>query len=247
MLRESRLHAPVEGLILDFGGTIDTNGCHWGKMLWHAYERQHVPVSEEQFRKAYVDGERALEKNPFIKADYTFRKTLHTKLRLEMEWLCTSGAWDADGETFERMLQAVLDDVYQRTSDTIARSRKVLELLHERLPMVLVTNFYGNMHAVLEEFQLAHLFDVVVESAVVGIRKPDARIFKMGVQALQMEPSRIVSVGDSFYKDVEPSKKVGCQTVWIKGEGWTDAIYDEAFPEAVITDFAALSELVELV
>lgn len=247
MLRESKIHAPVEGLIFDFGGTIDTNGCHWGRMLWHAYERQHVPVSEKQFRQAYVDGERALEKNPLIRSDFTFRKTLHTKLRLEMESLCTSGAWDADGDTFDSMLHAVLNDVYHRTSATIAQSRKTLEQLHGRVPMALVTNFYGNMHAVLEEFQLGHLFDAVVESAVVGIRKPDARIFKMAVKALQVPPSRIVSVGDSFYKDVEPSKKVGCQTVWIKGEGWTDAVYDEDFPDAVITDFAVLSELMELI
>ncbi|MFC2513069.1 MAG: HAD family hydrolase, partial [Prevotella denticola] len=40
--------------LFDFGGTLDTAGCHWGKMLWHAYERKCVPITESQFREAYV-------------------------------------------------------------------------------------------------------------------------------------------------------------------------------------------------
>ena len=34
----------ARGLIFDYGGTLDTKGCHWGKVLWHAYEQSHVPV-----------------------------------------------------------------------------------------------------------------------------------------------------------------------------------------------------------
>ena len=44
----------VKGFLFDYGGTLDTAGCHWGKMLWHAYQRQFVPIEEEQFRDAYV-------------------------------------------------------------------------------------------------------------------------------------------------------------------------------------------------
>ena len=48
-------HTPIlggiKGIIFDYGGTLDTCGQHWGKKLWHAYERQHVPVTEQQFRE----------------------------------------------------------------------------------------------------------------------------------------------------------------------------------------------------
>ena len=56
----------VKGYIFDYGGTLDTCGNHWGKVLWHAYERQQVPVSEEQFREAYVYAERTLGRNPIV-------------------------------------------------------------------------------------------------------------------------------------------------------------------------------------
>lgn len=59
-----------KGYLFDYGGTIDTNGCHWGRMLWHGYERRHMPVSESQFRAAYVYAERTLGKTPIIQTDY---------------------------------------------------------------------------------------------------------------------------------------------------------------------------------
>ena len=77
----------TKGYIFDYGGTLDTGGCHWGKRIWHAYVKCNVPVSEELFREAYVYAERELGRNPIIQPDYTFRKTLDVKLRIEMEYI----------------------------------------------------------------------------------------------------------------------------------------------------------------
>ena len=175
----------LKGIIFDYGGTLDTCGQHWGKKLWHAYERQHVPVTEQQFRDAYVYGERTLGRNPIIKPDYTFHRTLATKIRLEMEHLCTHNAWDASEEEFKLKHQAVLEDVYAEVLATTAHSAEVLTQLSERFPMVLVSNFYGNIECVLQEFGLRKFFPRIVESAVVGIRKPDPRIFELGVEELR--------------------------------------------------------------
>src|SRR3712207_4400296 len=98
----------VKGYIFDYGGTLDTAGCHWGKVLWYAYQRQQVPVTEQQFRDAYVYGERTLGNSPIIKPDFTFYRTLDVKIRLEMEWLCEHGAWNANLEEFNQAHDAVL-------------------------------------------------------------------------------------------------------------------------------------------
>ncbi|MBR5918788.1 MAG: HAD family hydrolase, partial [Prevotella sp.] len=135
----------IKGMIFDYGGTLDTAGCHWGKMLWHAYERQQIPVTEQQFRDAYVFAERTLGRNPVIKPDDTFHRTLSTKIRLEMEHLCTQGAWDASEDDFKKKHQAVLDDLYGEVKRITAHSAEVLAELHKRFPMVLVSNFYGNI------------------------------------------------------------------------------------------------------
>ena len=261
--KEPPILGGIKGIIFDYGGTLDTCGQHWGKKLWHAYERQHVPVSEQQFRDAYVYGERTLGRNPIIKPDYTFHRTLATKIRLEMEHLCTHGAWDASEEEFKQKHQAVLEDVYAEVVATTAHSAEVLTQLSERFPMVLVSNFYGNIECVLQEFGLRKFFPRIVESAVVGIRKPDPRIFELGVEKLRssdveektqnsplsttlnsklstLHSNEVLVVGDSFYKDILPAQKAGCRTAWFKGEGWTDETYDETVPDLVITDLADL-------
>ena len=77
----------IKGYIFDYGGTLDTGGQHWGKVIWHAYERQQVPVSEEAFREAYVHAERTLGRYPIIQPDFTFYKTIETKIRIQLEYL----------------------------------------------------------------------------------------------------------------------------------------------------------------
>ena len=44
----------IKGYLLDYGGTLDTAGCHWGKFIWHGYERCRVGVAWDDFREAYV-------------------------------------------------------------------------------------------------------------------------------------------------------------------------------------------------
>ncbi len=230
----------IKGYIFDYGGTLDTEGCHWGKMLWHAYQHQAMPISESQFRGAYVYAERTLGRNPIIQSSYDFHKTLGIKIRLEMEYLCVNQAWDADEQTFNEKHEAVLAELYSNVKRITNHSREVLEKLHVNYPLVLVSNFYGNIHVVLREFALDSLFQDVVESAVVGIRKPDPRIFSLGVEKLGLKPEDVMVVGDSFYKDIEPARKAGCKATWFKGEGWTDATYDESIPDKVITDLCQL-------
>lgn len=211
-----------KGYIFDYGGTLDTGGQHWGMLLWHAFERHQVPVSESQFRDAYVYAERTLGRNKIIQPTDTFLQTLKAKVQLELTYLNNESYTDA-----------IVSDVYERTKSQTALSRRVLMQM-KASPMVLVSNFYGNISVVLQEFGLDGIFAEVIESAVVGIRKPDPQIFFLGVDALGMKPEEVTVVGDSLEKDIIPAKRAGCHTVWLKGEGWTNAQDGENQADRVI-------------
>jgi putative hydrolase of the HAD superfamily len=211
-----------KGYIFDYGGTLDTGGQHWGMLLWHAFERHQVPVSESQFRDAYVYAERTLGRNKIIQPTDTFLQTLKAKVQLELTYLNNESYTDA-----------IVSDVYERTKSQTALSRRVLMQM-KASPMVLVSNFYGNISVVLQEFGLYGIFAEVIESAVVGIRKPDPQIFLLGVDALGMKPEEVTVVGDSLEKDIIPAKRAGCHTVWLKGEGWTNAQDGENQADRVI-------------
>ena len=220
----------VKGYIFDYGGTLDTGGQHWGKVIWHAYERLQVPVSEADFRDAYVHAERTLGKNPIIQPDFTFYKTLETKIRIQLEYLSSLSGY----------LSPLVDHLYALTCEETAHSREVLLQLKQHYPLVLVSNFYGNIATVLQEFKLDGIFDTIIESAVVGVRKPDPQIFTLGVEALGMQPDEVVVVGDSMDKDIIPAAKAGCHTIWFKGEGWTNDPVDESPAGKVITDLTQI-------
>jgi len=230
----------TRGFIFDYGGTLDTAGRHWGKVLWHAYRHEDVPVTEEQFREAYVHAERTLGKNHIIQPHYTFNKTLSVKLRIELEYLLSQGYLKATEEECRRMHSHMLENIYKGVVQETSHSSKVLGQLRKEHEMALVSNFYGNIKVVLDEFKLSHLFDKVIESAVVGVRKPDPRIFTLGVEALGLKANEVTVVGDSFSKDIIPAKQAGCHTVWFKGEGWTDETFDETLPDKIITDLSQL-------
>ena len=87
--------------------------------------------------------------------------------------------------------------------------------------MMLVSNFYGNIDEVLRDYGIRHLFKGIIESAVVGVRKPNPTLFRLGVDALELEPHEVLVVGDSLRKDIEPAEKLGCHVLWLKGKGWT--------------------------
>lgn len=226
----------IKGYIFDYGGTLDTRGCHWGRKIQEAYESIGVPISEALFRDAYVYAERTLGRNPIIQPDYTFEKTLSVKTRIEMEYIAQN-VKDFHMEAWhDQVVSLLYADVRKETS----KSREVLLQLKQQYPLVLVSNFYGNISTVLKEMGMDSLFDNIIESAVVGVRKPDPKIFALGVEALQMAPEEVTVVGDSYDKDIVPAKQAGCQTVWLKGKGWTDEEPDGKAADRIISQLDEL-------
>ncbi len=263
----------IRGVIFDYGGTLDTRGDHWSHILRQGWEYSGVKADIEQFRRAYVYAERALAAHRIITPEDDFLTLLRKKVLIELS--CYAGLLPEDPKdagVYQRALDAA-DDTLKDTAEHIAEycndyaracideARPILEALAAQFPMVLVSNFYGNVDAVLRGMDIRQYFAGIIESAVVGIRKPDARIYALGVMALPvseqaraagdtcdifghgsgawLRPESVLVVGDSLSKDIYPARSIGCRTAWIKGRGWT-AAEDSASDPALIPSLAAL-------
>lgn len=234
----------VKGIIFDYGGTIDSNGKHWAEVLWDSYIEQGVPVTKEQFREAYVYGERYLATNVVIQPEDNFYVLLKKKTEIQLGYLAEKG-FLVNGDKTEAYSLAISNQCYTFVKDLIKKEISILTALKKRYPMVLVSNFYGNVQAVLGDFGLLQYFDDIIESAVVGVRKPDPAIFGLGVERLGLSGDSIVVIGDSYTKDIVPASKNGCQTIWLKGPGWGDDDED-ATADLIITDFMELKTAFQL-
>lgn len=222
----------IKGIIFDYGGTIDTNGIHWGEVIAAQYKAAGIEIGNELYRSAYVHGERTLAKHPIIASEDTFHTLLRKKIAIQFEYL-REHAPSAQFTT--ELANKVADGCYNKVLETLGTSRAIVEELSGQYPMVLVTNFYGNMPVVLEEFGLNNIFSSIVESSVVGIRKPDPALFALGVKALGMNANEIVVIGDSYRKDIYPASTLGCRTVWLKNVCWEEeAVLPDHAPTAMI-------------
>lgn len=209
----------IKGIIFDYGGTIDTDGIHWGEFIWEQYKETGVDISHETYREAYVHGERFLAKNHVIEPTDTFHTLLRKKIAIHFDYLHNRFPKKYfSKEDAER----IADGCYNKVKKTMETTCAVVKELSKQYPLVLVTNFYGNMPVVLKEFNLSEYFKTIVESSVVGLRKPDPALFALGVEALGFEPHEIVVIGDSYRKDIYPSSTLGCRTVWLKNVCWEE-------------------------
>lgn len=229
-----------KGVIFDFGGTLDTRGDHWSEVLWNGYRHFNVAVDKDNFRKAYVHGERTLAVNPIIKPDFHFVDVLREKNLLQLSYLADNGILQLSDKEKTDLAIGMAQYENQQTNEVLEESRTVLDYLKGNYPMVLVSNFYGNIQTILRDAKIDGYFNRVIESAVVGVRKPNPAIFALGVCALDLPASQVTVVGDTFDKDIAPAHSLGCHTVWIKGLQWEDKPYDETLPDGIISRITEL-------
>jgi putative hydrolase of the HAD superfamily len=59
---------------------------------------------------------------------------------------------------------------------------------------------------------LEELFDVVIESSKVGVRKPDPKIYELACEALEVEPDEVVFL-DDLGVNLKPAAAIGMTTI----------------------------------
>lgn len=189
-------------IVFDFGGTLDTHGRHWARVLFERWQEKLEGLSWERFYEAYVAAERAME----TEEDWDFRRTLQEKCRLEARLMQRPDA--------SEQADAVAEACYALARACTSRSKEVLDALRAKgVPLVLVSNFYGNLSAVLRDFGLEGCFDHIIESARVGVRKPDSAIYRLVLDLYPaLKPSDILVAGDSERNDILPAQSLGMKT-----------------------------------
>lgn len=232
----------LQGIIFDYGGTIDSRGEHWSEVIWRGWQAAGLTVDKDVFRECYVHAERALAAERIILPGDDFRQLMCKKVEVELTHLaqiCPGAVESGQIPVLAADIAACCD---ASARECISDARPVLEALAARFPMVLVSNFYGNVDSVLRAYDLRRYFRGVIESAVVGVRKPDPRIFMLGVVALGLQPEQVLVVGDSLRKDILPAQSIGCKVAWLKGKGWTPEEDAATHPSQIssLRDLAAL-------
>ena len=104
---------------------------------------------------------------------------------------------------------------YRTRADTLL-------LLKQQYRLAVISNSDGGIQDAIDAAGIADCFECIIDSAHVGVEKPDPAIFRTGLDAMQVQPSESVYVGDVYAIDVLGARSVGMRAILIDPFG----VYD---------------------
>jgi len=107
-------------------------------------------------------------------------------------------------------------NLWSRAADDAAETLSVLGSRGYRLAVV--SNADGRVRRLLETASLSPFLEFVVDSAEVGLEKPDPRIFRAATDRLGLPPSACAYVGDIYEIDVVGAQGAGLSAILV-GDG----------------------------
>lgn len=217
----------IHALIFDFGGTLDGNGIHWLERTYQFIQKHHPEITREEFDVAdkatiteFAFGDASVdwsyqEGSMLPVGAVASSKAARCTLRETSDAIATG--------IFKRLnLSDQLKDEYvewfcKGVSQSLSKNRQWLKTLHGNYKLGVISNNFGNTRGWCDEYQLSSLFDVIIDSTVLGVAKPDPRIFEAALSELRVAPAEAIYIGDSYKADMVGAKKVGMWTAWMVG------------------------------
>jgi putative hydrolase of the HAD superfamily len=206
--------APVDAVLLDAGGVLMLPSH---EPIIAALERIEVSIDAELLDAAHYAGMRGLDDAPPELFDW--RPYLDAYVR-------TLGVAAPRREAAMAALHARFDDSAALWRRPIARAREALHaLLAAGVRLGVVSNAEGTCEARLLELAICQVgpgpgapVEIVVDSHVVGVEKPDPAIFGFALRAMGLDPARCLYVGDSVRFDVAGARAAGLRPVLVTPE-----------------------------
>jgi putative hydrolase of the HAD superfamily len=121
--------------------------------------------------------------------------------------------------------EGLIDRLYAGSRPVPALAEAVLAARRAGIRTGLLSNSWGEGRYQRDRF--GELFDAVVISGEVGLRKPDPAIYLLAARSLGLEPAACVFV-DDFFVNLEPAEELGMATVLHDNDpGRTIAVLEE--------------------
>jgi len=229
----------MKAALFDFGGTIDTNGIHWSEKFWDIYKKNNVNITKTDYEKAYIFAENNMGGQ--IKPGFGMKATLGKQIELQVLYL--KNMQILKDCNYEVLTEGLTESCYNDVTVTVKEVKQYLGELKKNIVLGVISNFYGNLDSVLEEFSIKNYFSSVFDSEVIGLKKPDPQMFTYAVNEMDIQPEETWMIGDSYDRDILPAKTAGLKTIWLKGRSWKNE-ENTGYADFTIT---SLSELYKII
>jgi putative hydrolase of the HAD superfamily len=212
-------------ILLDFGGTLDCPS-HWLDRFLKHYRAAGFDITRDELDAAFDFA---------TKAGYAAGKSME-RFKLgdlvrflvgnQFEYLRGEGP-DRFRESLGKMdsrerfksVERIRESFLKETVAGLANSKSILARLKPDFRLGVVSNWYGNLAAIIAEAGMNGLFRTIIDSTRIQAFKPDPAIYQTALKELGTAPEQTAMVGDSMSKDMAPAHRIGMRTVFLRSVG----------------------------
>jgi putative hydrolase of the HAD superfamily len=103
---------------------------------------------------------------------------------------------------YEHFAEAGVWELYPEVVD-------VLNKLHSRFQLAVVSNFDGRLRVILERLGISKYFRFIFLSSEIGADKPDPEIFRRALRYVDLAPNEVLHAGDDPERDWKAASAAG--------------------------------------
>jgi putative hydrolase of the HAD superfamily len=171
----------------------------------------HLPVeaavfdTAEAFREAFREARAVNWWRP--------ESEVHLAVRLYEVLVRRGEMGSPSADLLVEQMMAAFDATYPATLRLTPRVEEMLDHWAGVARLAVVSNFFmpGWPEQVLEANGLGQYFEFVVDSAVIGAKKPEPKIYLEALRLAGAEPAKVLFVGDDYQRDVVAPRAQGMQ------------------------------------
>src|SRR5262245_45591328 len=199
----------ISTLLFDAGGTLVMPSF---RRMAEEYARDGVVVTPEQLARGEALARLAFDRGEYVRAHPDmWLNFMHEIARL-------GGVEQPPVAAFERL--RTYHDTENLWEDVIAGTEAALAELGARYRLGVISNANGTVKKTFARLGLARFFETIVDSAEVGIEKPDVRIFELALGQMNARAAEAVYIGDIFKVDVVGARAAGMRAILIDPHGF---------------------------
>ncbi|WP_147678228.1 YjjG family noncanonical pyrimidine nucleotidase [Algibacter pacificus] len=92
---------------------------------------------------------------------------------------------------------------------------EILDYLKTQYSLHIITNGFDEVqHKKMQKSNILHYFDTVTNSEMVGVKKPNPKIFNHALEQANTKAERSIMIGDSFEADILGAKNIGMDVIF---------------------------------
>ncbi|MBL7873854.1 MAG: YjjG family noncanonical pyrimidine nucleotidase [Cyclobacteriaceae bacterium] len=203
---------PYRHILFDLDHTLwdyETNSSETLHELFYHYKMAEMGVSSfPEFIKTFV----TVNTNLWTQYDLgqihrdVIRNDRFHKIMLE---------FGIDDYEFSLKLSDEYIDRSPKKGALMPNAKEILEYLHPKYPMVIVTNGFDEIQSVkMESSGITSYFKSVVTSARAGHKKPSKEIFDFALAESGFNPNDTLMIGDNLLTDIGGARNASLDTVY---------------------------------